>query len=197
MGNEHDAVILLTDYQTAKKSPPLRISIIDYAYLQGSEIADKNLCDLVRKYRKWLLSENETWAKKVFRFAAYVNQSDWRARQILNFIENLDDENKISQLINNAEEDYQKQNKKRSKDDRAEISTHDLEKIRAIGTVKPFQLGIITAADDWVAETQKDIGRLPNENEWERLKNSPLNGKIGMSFALQWRYNFGLLFRKK
>ena len=26
------------------------------------------------------------------------------------------------------------------------------------------------------------------------LKSGPLDGKIGMSFALQWRYNFGSLF---
>ena len=31
-------------------------------------------------------------------------------------------------------------------------------------------------------------------NEWHRFMNSPLDGKISMSFALQWRYNSRFLF---
>lgn len=53
---------------------------------------------------------------------------------------------------------------------------------------------MIDAADNWVVEFQKDVGRLANENEWNRFLSSPLDGAIGMSFALQWRYNFGKLF---
>lgn len=55
-------------------------------------------------------------------------------------------------------------------------------------------LGVITAIDDWVAVEHKDFGRLPNDNEWDRIKISPLDSKIGMSFALQWRYNFISIF---
>lgn len=51
-------------------------------------------------------------------------------------------------------------------------------------------------ADHWVVEVQKDLTRAPNDNEWQRLLSSPLDGAIGMSFALQWRYNFGKLFGK-
>jgi hypothetical protein len=60
--------------------------------------------------------------------------------------------------------------------------------------VQPLELGVIDAADNWVAAVQKDLGRFPNDNEWNRLITSPLDGAIGMSFALQWRYNFGRLF---
>ena len=56
-------------------------------------------------------------------------------------------------------------------------------------------LGIVDAADNWVVENYKDVARLPNENEWTRLLASSLDGRIGMSFALQWRYNFGRIFR--
>jgi hypothetical protein len=56
-------------------------------------------------------------------------------------------------------------------------------------------MGVIDAVDNWVVEEQGDVARLPSGDEWSRLKKSPLNGKIGMSFALQWRYNFGSLFR--
>jgi hypothetical protein len=195
IGNEHDAVILLTDYQTAKKKPPLKVSIIKSAYLSGSEISDKNLGTLAKKHRNWLLKENETWAKKVLRFLAYVNQSDWRARQLLAIMQNLNNEKTLANTIAAATDDFERQNQKRIKDDLEPIPEGELNAIISILDVKPMHLGVITAADDWVAEIHKDFGRLPNDNEWERLKTSPLDGKIGMSFALQWRYNFGLLFR--
>lgn len=35
---------------------------------------------------------------------------------------------------------------------------------------------------------------IANDDEWNRFLASPLDGKIGMSLALQWRYNFGSLF---
>jgi hypothetical protein len=50
------------------------------------------------------------------------------------------------------------------------------------------------AADNWVIETQKDLARFPNSNEWARILTSPLDGQIGMSPALQWRYNFSRVF---
>lgn len=31
---------------------------------------------------------------------------------------------------------------------------------------------------------------LPSDAEWERFSRSPLNGKISISFALQWRYQY-------
>jgi hypothetical protein len=37
----------------------------------------------------------------------------------------------------------------------------------------------------------------PGNDEWKLLKDGPLNGKIGMSFALQWRFNFGRVFNGK
>ena len=51
LGNEHDAVILLTDYQTRKAHHQLRIQIIKHAYMFGSQIADKNLCAIAKKHR--------------------------------------------------------------------------------------------------------------------------------------------------
>lgn len=53
---------------------------------------------------------------------------------------------------------------------------------------------VIDAADNWVIETQKDLGRFPNSNEWARILTSLLDGQIGMSPALQWRYNFSRVF---
>jgi hypothetical protein len=65
LGNEYDAVILLTDYQTAKKKPPLKIQIINGQYLKGSQIADRNLCRLAKIHREWLFNENTAQAKKI------------------------------------------------------------------------------------------------------------------------------------
>ena len=63
--------------------------------------------------------------------------------------------------------------------------------------ISPLHLGVIDAADNWVVETQKEFGRLPNDNEWQRMLAGPLDGRIGISAALQWRYNFGKVFGVK
>jgi len=196
IGNEYDAVVLLTNYQTAKSKPPLKVSIIKFKYLKGSEIADRNLCLLGKKHRDWLLSKNEIWAKKFFKFLAYANQSDWAARQLLIILNTIDEDTAIISTIELAKKDFKKQNDKRSKDGKVEMPQSDLDIILQIANVTPLHLGVITAIDDWVAKEQKDFGRLPNDNEWDRIKNSPLDGKIGMSYALQWRYNFGALFNE-
>jgi hypothetical protein len=62
--------------------------------------------------------------------------------------------------------------------------------------VKPLLVGVIDAIDNWVNEDQREAARNPNSNESARLFKEPLDGKIGMSFALQWRYNFAKLFGK-
>jgi hypothetical protein len=195
LGNEHDVVILLTDYQDAKKKPPLRVSIIKYEYLSGSEMADKNLCAIALKHRKALLSANESSAKKVFKFLAYINQSDWRAKRLLSLVDIMYDNDAVKANIESAKEDFNRRNAKLLKDERESLDEAELKHILDILNVSPSHIGIIDAADNWVIETHKDFGRIPNDNEWERLKRGPLNGRIGMSFALQWRYNFGPLFR--
>ena len=48
---------------------------------------------------------------------------------------------------------------------------------------------MIDAADNWVVEVQRDAGRLPNENEWQRLRTGPLDGQIGRTNALQDLHN--------
>lgn len=111
IGSEYDALILLTDYQTAKKKPPLKLQIIKFKYLDKTQIADYRLCQIAK-----------------------------------------------------------------------------------INSIQPFYLGVIDAADNWVIEMQKDLARFPNSNEWARILTSPLDGQIGMSPALQWRYNFSRVF---
>lgn len=197
LGNEYDALVLLTDYQEAKANPPLRLQITSWRYLSKTEIADGTLCGIALKHRDWLMTENEAWAKKLFRFLAFINQSDWRAKQLLKMVDALDDDNRIAELIEQAERDYHVQNARRAERLSDIIPDSDLASVKAVLDVTPRKLGVLDAADNWVTEVQKDAGRYPNDNEWNRLVSSPLNGKIGMSFALQWRYNFGRLFGAK
>ncbi len=194
LGGEHDVLVLLTDYQSAKDNPPLRLQIIDSRYLLPSQIADENLCRIARTHRDWLLIENEYWAKKMFRFLAFVNQSDWRGKQILKLLTSLQDDGGIMAGIELAVRDFERRNKAAEKKDKPTIPETELHEIRRILEISPLKLGVIDVADNWVMETLKDAGRAPNDNEWQRLKTGPLDGMIGMSFALQWRYNFGRLF---
>jgi len=195
LGNDYDAVILLTDYQSKKKNPPLRIQIIKWQYLYGHEIADRNLCAIARKHREWLLDENETHMKKLVRFLAYINQMDWRAKKLLGIAQHMNNEKKVIDLIEQATDHFQQLNDAKEKKDEAPLPSEELQAIINIKTVSPFSLGVIDALDNWVVEAQKDFARFPNDNEWTRFKTSPLDGKIGMSLALQWRYNFSSIFK--
>jgi len=180
LGNDHDAVILLTDYQTRKKSPPLRIQIIKQQYLAGSLLADKT-----------------PELKKIVRFLSYVNQSHWEAKALLKLLTCASDDKTIESGIECLERDYIKSNAARLKKSDDLIPDESLANIKGILDTMPRQTGLINAADNWVIETHKDFGRYPNDNEWNRFVSSPLDGVIGMSFALQWRYNFGPIFKTK
>jgi hypothetical protein len=195
LGSEYDAVILLTDYQSAKKKPPLKISIIKWKYLLASQMADRSLCRIARIHREWLVTENSAMAKRVMRFLAYINQQDWRAKHLLKMIEVLDDEPKIRSRIKAAIKDYDDKNLKNAKESKELLPEEAIKSITAISKVSPLYLGVIQAADDWIIDTHKDFARIPNDNEWNRYLSSPLDGMIGMSFALQWRYNFSSVFK--
>jgi len=195
LGNEHDAVILLTDYQTRKKNPPLRIQIIKHKFLTGSQIADKNLCSLAKYYRDALINSNMSELKKVVRFLVHINQSDWEAKALLNILAGDLDDEAIDKRVNLQISSFSKTNEKKVKEGK-DLLPHDcLERFNAIKMASPRWISAVNAADNWVIETQKDFARYPNETEWERFLRGNLDGQIGMSFALQWRYNFGPLFR--
>lgn len=196
LGNDHDAVVLLTDYQTRKKTPPLRIQIINQRYLTGSQIADKNLCVIAKKWRI-LLSDKAPELKKIVRFLSYVNQSDWEAKAILRILDGAIDDKSIDSCVEELAKDFARSNNVRIKKGDDPISDDALLNIKDIRGTSPRQAGLINAADNWVIETHKDFGRYPNDNEWNRFISGPLDGAIGLSFALQWRYNFGPIFKQK
>lgn len=195
LGSEHDALIMVTDYQERKSHPPLKLQVIQWCYFSNTELSDFALTAIARKHRDWLLSQNEAWTQKTFRFLAYINQSDWRAAHLLRIVDAMQEKNEVQRLVLEAEKDFRKKNNQRVHKDQEAIPDHEIKSLLSITAAQPITLGIVDAVDNWVVENYKDFARLPNENEWGRLLASPLNGQIGMSFALQWRYNFGRAFR--
>lgn len=194
LGTHNDVLLLLTNYQSKKKGESTELQIIKHAYLTTTQVADKNLCLIARTHRDWLVNKDESRAKRVLRFLAYVNQSDWRAKVILSLIAKIRDDDDIQQTVKDAEKKFAKMNKAKVKKDEVPLPDEELHAIKEILDIKPFHIGIIDAADNWVVETKKDAARAPSEDEWSRFLISPLDGRIGMSLALQWRYDFGPVF---
>jgi hypothetical protein len=196
LGSEFDSIVLLTDYQTAKKSPPpVRIQIIKHSYLKGSEIADKNLCAIAQKNKEQLFNESEALCKKMLQFLCYVNQQDWRAKALLKLLDVMyEGDDAINDLLSKLEAHFIKKEDADNKKGDEPLSRHELDIILSIKDSVPKHAAIVNACSDWVIDSHKDFARLPNDNEWQRFLKSPLDGRIGMSFALQWRFNFGNLF---
>jgi hypothetical protein len=195
IGADYDLLAVITDYQEKKKHPPLELQVIEWRYLEKTEVADRNLCTLALKHRQWMLQEGEAHAQKLFKFLAFVNQSDWRGKRILSLVSDLPDQATVRARLAGISSDFEKANRRKAQKGVEPLPSSDLAELEKIGTVTPLWLGVLTAADNWVTDVHKDFARLPNDNEWTRLKTGPLNGKIGMSYALQWRYNFSALVR--
>ena len=190
LGSEFDAVVLLTDYQQAKKNPPLKLQIIQWRYLTKTQIADQGLCRLALKHRDWLVVLNDARAKKFFRFLAYVNQGDWRARRLLTLLDNLQNEADLRTAVDRIDRAFTADNKHRSTPPKrsrrpwkpkALIPDEEMQPIRDILRITPLHVGVLDAADNWVIDHHAVAARLPNENEWQRLLVSPRNGEIGMT----------------
>ncbi len=154
LGSEYDIIVLLTDYQTAKKSPPLQLQIIKSRYLVKTQIADENLCKLARDNRDWLLNENEVWAQKLFRFLAYVNQSDWRARQLLKIVPVMRNLPQTRSVIALAKAAFFSKNEQALLCDKEIIPDEELEAIESILKASPVHLGVIDALDSWVMDME-------------------------------------------
>jgi hypothetical protein len=72
--------------------------------------------------------------------------------------------------------------------------TNEMDELTRISTAGSTERGLVDACDNWVIDEYQSFAQMPNSNEWNRVERSPLDGKIGMSFALQWRYNFSRVF---
>ena len=154
LGSEYDALILLTDYQKRKLHPPLRLQVIQWHYFLNTELADFALTAIARKHRDWLLTQSEVWTQKIFRFLAYINQSDWRAKHLLRIIGAMQEADRIQRLVLEAEIDFRKKNDQRARKDKDAIPEHEIESLLSIAEAQPITLGIIDAADNWVVVTK-------------------------------------------
>lgn len=198
-GNENDCIVLLTNYQDAKGNGGLKLQVLKAEYMAASEIADKELCRIALKARSWPMpSGGEAGLQRIFKFLCYANQSDWQCRRLLRLVDLLHDKSgKFTQEEKAIEKDFDRINKDRAKKGSLQIPDEELAALKLVFATKGNeQLALTNALEDWITEFLKDASRNPNENEWNRLRRSPLDGRIGMSFALQWRYNFGQVFSK-
>jgi hypothetical protein len=197
LGSGHDILVLLTDYQTAKKEEPLRLQITQRRYLRASQVADKKLCGIALKHRDRLVEDEDGVAQRFFRFLAYVNQSDWRAKRLLEMCNDLNSEDRIRDHVVKARKDFERYNKNRLKSNGVPLPDSEIESIEKVSKISPQYCGVLHAADNWLADVRNNAALPPSPGEWAALLRSKFEGVIGMSLALQWRYNLGPLFGKK
>lgn len=198
IGNENDALILLTDYQSSKKSATqtngLRLQIKDLKYLKGSEIADRHLCETAESLKK-ILAGKEDMLRRAIHFLAYINQGDWEASKLLELIQNgVIKGADLAVEYMRIEADFDARNKKHIKKDQDTIPVECLERIK---TACESADNVILQAEGWVSRVLNENWHSPSKSVWNRILTQKLEGKIGMSFALQWRYNFGPIFRSE
>ncbi len=201
VGNENDALILLTDYQKTKKltaaNHGLRLQIKDLRYLRGSEIADRNLCALAEalKHEFLIVRHDECMLKRAIHFLAYVNQSDWEAARIIELLQNVVVGRKPAEYeMCRIRKDYARKNAQYAAKNKPLIPEEMLCRVQQ--SIKTHD-GIILSAENWVTRTLNENWHSPSASVWQRIMNKPLEGKIGMSFALQWRYNFSAIFKNE
>lgn len=199
VGNENDALILLTDYQNSKKRTTenngLRLQIKDLRYLRGAEIADRSLCALAESLKSKFLVEDqdESMLKRAMHFLAYVNQSDWEAARIMELLQSVVVAGKdASAEFMRIKECYDRKNAKNAKDGKELLPD---EMLRRLERACLSENGIVLAAENWVTDNLHENWHSPSAAVWKRILTKPLEGKIGMSFALQWRYNFSAVFK--
>lgn len=191
LGTEYDIIAVITNYQDAKTKPPLKIQLIHHHYFEGHEIADKGLCNCARRIRDRLLGFGEVPAQKAFKFLAFAVQSDWRCKALLKLMNRIDVPDELPKYLDGLIQEFDQASASR----KSPLPPEDKQILEDLHSRKPLDRAIIEAADDWVVGKWREAGRVPNGNEWSRLLRSPLDGKLGVSFALQWRYNFGVFFQ--
>jgi hypothetical protein len=191
LGTEYDVIAVITNYQDAKRRPPLKIQLIHHHYFEGHEIADKGLCLRARRIRERALQFGDAPARKVFKFLAFAVQSEWLCKVLLKLITSLDEPQNLPKILDESISKFERDSKK----GKVPLPLEEKAFLEDLRKSRPLDRAVIEAADDWLVGRWQEAARLPNDNEWGRLQKSPLDGQLGVSFALQWRYNFGTFFR--
>lgn len=194
LGTAYDALAVITNYQKVKDKPPLKIQLTNHHYFRGHEIADSGLCVRAKRIRKTVLQFDDARAKKVFKFLAFAVQSEWLCKRLLELISNLDTPAELPAILDEAIAKFDTDNATALKNDKPGRPVEDRAVLADVRKSNRFEHAIVEAADNWVVNKWQEAARLPNEDEWVRLQRAPFEGKLGVSFALQWRYNFGVYF---
>ena len=87
--------------------------------------------------REWLVADNEARAKKVFRFLAYINQSDWLGKQLLRLVEVLHDEEAVQAVVGKAIPEFERKNREFTCKAKQLIPEQDLESLKGILGIRP------------------------------------------------------------
>jgi len=191
LGSEYDVVAVITNYQEAKEKPPLQIQLIHHHYFEGHEVADKGLCKCAHQIRERVISFGDAPARKAFKFLAFAVQSEWLCKTLLVLMSSLNTPEKLPKLLVQIVGSFENASSRR----KSPLPPEEKTALEELLDRRPLDRAIIDAADDWVVGRWREAARLPNDNEWGRLQKSLLDGKLGVSFALQWRYNFGVFFK--
>lgn len=191
LGTDYDVIAVITNYQDVKKKTPLRIQLIRHHYFEGHEIADRDLCRRAKKVRPRALEFGDVLAQKVFKFLAFAVRSEWLCRTLLDLITSLDTPGDLPKMLDDSIKRFERDTKKR----KVPLPLEEKLFLESLRERKPLDRAVIEAADEWLIGRWQEAAQLPNGNEWGRLQKSPLDGQLGISFALQWRYNFGVFFK--
>ena len=149
------------------------------------------MCYCAREIRECVIGFGDAPARKAFKFLAFAVQSEWLCGALLKMMRALNSPDDLPELLKQVIGEFDRASAKRK------IPLLPEEKIvlEELRERRPLNRAIIDSADDWVVGHWQEAARLPNDNEWGRLQKSRLDGKLGVSFALQWRYNFGVFFK--
>lgn len=196
IGNANDALILLTDYQSSKKladrNHGLKLQILDAQYLRGPEIADRNLCEIAEQIKHLYQNDLDT-VRRAIHFLAYINQGEWEASKLLELIKTtVIGHSTGEQEFAKINKEFNRKNDLNLKAGKDTLPPEALERLR-IAASSPKD--VILQAEGWVSRTLNENWHSPSQSVWNQIISRKLEGKIGMSFALQWRYNFSSIFR--
>lgn len=191
LGPEYDVVAVITNYQRAKKKRPLKLQLIEQHYFQGHQMGDKDLCSRAKKIRSSILQHGDVQARKVFRFLAFAVRSEWLCSALLELVTSLDQPSRLPEILKGSIAKFDRDTKKR----KTQLPPEEKQILENLCGGPRLDQTVVGAADDWTMGKWPEAARLPNDNEWNRLQKSPLDGQLGVSFALQWRFNFGVFFR--
>lgn len=197
-GTGYDTLVLQTSYQDAKqtvaKNRGLKVKILNVRYLKGSEIADLQLCAIAESLKR-VYADREDMLRRAVNFLAYANPMDWESAHFIDLLQrlgagDLDREDAFWRI----RKEFMRKNRQHEKKGRMQIPPEQLEHLECALT---SQDNIVLQAEAWAMRTLNEHWHAPSKAVWARILTQPLEGKIGMTFMLQWQYHFGTLFRSE